>query len=156
MVLMIVLFSCVPCFSNDFEDMQKKAKQGDASAQFSLGLDYLMKKNTAEGNKWIRLAAENGNTSAQLFYGKRLPDKTKGLHWIKTAATNDNIDAQVYLGELYRTDNHYVSKNIEQAIHWLTTAANHNGIGDILKYDKAIFRLAMMYEDGDGVKKKFC
>ena len=158
LVLFLVLFNAVIVFSNDFDEKFKKAKEGDPGAQFSVGLAYLIgdavEKNSVEGNKWIHLAAENGYPAAQLYYGQFLPNKTVGLQWIGKAANNGDAKAQRFLGELFRTENNgYVGKDIDEAIRWLTMAANNIGSFSTIGDKEAIFRLAMMYEEGDGVKK---
>ena len=49
------------------------AEQGDATAQYKLGVMYAngkgVLKDDAEAVKWFRLAAEQGNAAAQFFLG---------------------------------------------------------------------------------------
>jgi TPR repeat protein len=48
------------------------AEQGDDDAQFMLGLAYVLgegvTKNILEGERWIRMAADQGNTKAQEYF----------------------------------------------------------------------------------------
>jgi TPR repeat protein len=49
--------------------LRKAADQGDASAQYNLGIAYAkgdgVAKNEAEALKWIRMAAEQGDLTAR-------------------------------------------------------------------------------------------
>jgi len=58
----------------DFEATRLAAQQGDANAQFELGLMYFMGKvvpqNYVEAAKWYRLAAEQGHAKAQFNLGE--------------------------------------------------------------------------------------
>tara|TARA_B110000914_G_C15067684_1_gene266982 strand:+ start:166 stop:492 length:327 start_codon:yes stop_codon:yes gene_type:complete len=58
---------------SNFEDMKRLAEQGEADAQFDLGLMYDngrgVPENNAEAVKWYRLSAEQGNEFAQLNLG---------------------------------------------------------------------------------------
>ena len=57
----------------DFEETKRLAEQGDATAQFFLGLMYDegegVPENDAEAVKWYRLAAEQGDATAQTNLG---------------------------------------------------------------------------------------
>jgi hypothetical protein len=66
--------SCVGIgFSSPLEDLTRCAEQGQAGAQYSLGLRYNMGLNApqddAEAFLWYRLAAEQGHAAAQLDLG---------------------------------------------------------------------------------------
>ena len=60
-------------FAEDLAETRKKAEQGDAAAQFNLGLMYAdgdgVPKDAVEAVKWYRKAAEQGNTNAQYNLG---------------------------------------------------------------------------------------
>ena len=77
----------------------KKAKQGDADAQLSVGISYLegrgVKKDIEEGLKWVKKAAEQNSDIAQVALGNFY-----------------------YLG----VDTH---KDIDKAIIWFEKAADH-------------------------------
>jgi TPR repeat protein len=57
----------------DYEKARRGAEQGDANAQFRLGLIYrngvVARQNDAEAVKWFRLAAEQGHGEAQYQLG---------------------------------------------------------------------------------------
>ncbi len=80
------------------------AEQGDARAQFALGLMYRdgegVLKDDAEAVRWYRLAAEQGNADAQyiigLMYGTGdgLPeDYVLGYAWLNLAAEQGHESA---------------------------------------------------------------
>ena len=81
--------------------MQVAAKQGDAAAQFNLGLSYYngegVPQDYVEAVKWYRMAAEQGTVGAQsnlgvaYFYGQGVPQDYVLAHmWLNLAATHGN------------------------------------------------------------------
>jgi hypothetical protein len=60
--------------------LKQRAEQGDAEAQFNLGLMYGsgrgVEKDEKEGVKWIRKAAEQGFEPAKAFF-KKLSEQQK-------------------------------------------------------------------------------
>ena len=116
--LAITLSSTV--FADDFSDiavafhkgdyktamklMKPLAEQGDAGAQYSLGLMYDegrgVPKNNQQAVKWYRLAAEQGHASAQYALGfmyangEGVPeDKVLAYMWWNLAAANGHENA---------------------------------------------------------------
>ncbi len=88
------------------------ADQGDAAAQYGLGLMYLngegVPQDDAEAVKWYRLAAEQGNADAQyrlgLMYdnGEGVPqDYAEAVKWYRLAADQGHASAQFNLGLMY-------------------------------------------------------
>jgi len=61
-------------YGQDFDETKLLAEQGDADAQYNLGLMYLLgdgvPENDAEAVKWFRLAAEQGYATAQYNLGR--------------------------------------------------------------------------------------
>ena len=95
----------------EFEETLKAAEQGDAKAQFSLGIMYDfgrgVPKNEAEAVKWYRLAAEQGHAEAQhslgymYDYGAGVPeDKDEAIKWFRRAAEQGHDGAKMWLNEL--------------------------------------------------------
>ena len=89
------------------------AEQGDASAQFNLGLMYVngvrVPQDYAEAVKWYRKAADQGNATAQYDLGRMyirgwgLPqDSVEATKWFRRAADQGNADAQGAIGSYYR------------------------------------------------------
>lgn len=93
----------------DTEDLKKRADQGDAEAQYELGVRYdsgsLVRKNLKEGFRYFLLAAEQGYSMAQLSVGKAY-DKGRGieknfglsLFFLKQAADTGIAEAQYLFG----------------------------------------------------------
>ena len=63
---------------DDLDTLRQAAEQGNAAAQFSLGLMYAdgegVPKDDAEAVRWYRLAAEQGNAAAQFSLGLMYAD----------------------------------------------------------------------------------
>jgi hypothetical protein len=88
------------------------ADQGDAGAQFNLGLMYDLGRGVpqdyAQALKWYRLAADRGNAWAQfnlgLMYdnGRGVPqDYAQAVKWYRLAADQGYAWAQNNLGNMY-------------------------------------------------------
>ena len=60
----VVLFACSILVAGDFETTKKAAEQGDAEAQYNLGVMYAngdgLPEDDAEAVRWYRMAAEQG------------------------------------------------------------------------------------------------
>jgi len=65
-------------WSQDFEETLRLAQDGDASAQYSLGVMYHdgdgVTENASAAVKWYRKAAEQGDTRAQFWLGLMYDD----------------------------------------------------------------------------------
>ena len=119
-------------FAEDLAETRKKAEQGDAAAQFNLGLMYAdgdgVPKDAVEAVKWYRKAAEQGNADAQfnlgLMYdnGKRVPkDAVEAVKWYRKAAEQGNANAQYNLGNMYNRGEG-VPRDLVQAHMWWNIA----------------------------------
>jgi TPR repeat protein len=139
-----------------FAGFKKLAEQGDAIAQFNLGLMYANGRGVPTDDRqavaWYRKAAEKGIAKAQfnlgVMYdeGRGLPkDEQLALSWYRKAAEKGYADAQTMLGLMYANGLH-VPKDEQQAVVWYRNAAEQ---GDAI----AQFNLGLMHEDGDGVPK---
>ena len=96
----------------DAVEYRKAADQGDAEAQYDLGLCYELgsgvPKDEVEAVKWYRKAAEQGNAAAQsglggcYAYGIGVKeDAVEGVKWYRKAAEQGNAAAQSGLGSCY-------------------------------------------------------
>ena len=114
------------------------AEQGDASAQFSLGVMYAngegVLKDEAEAVRWARLAAEQGDADAQFSLGVMyangllgaLKDEAEAVRWYRLAAEQGHAGAQFNLGVMY-TNGRGVLKDSVLAHMWSNIAgANGN------------------------------
>ena len=90
--------------SSEFDKVSAKAEQGDAKAQFNLGVAYddgkIVARDYKEAVKWYTKAAEQGYTSAQyrlgVMYGdgKGVARHYKSAHmWFNIAAANGGSEA---------------------------------------------------------------
>ena len=128
--------------------------QGDASAQYSLGVMYEVGKGVpqdyAEAVKWYRLAAEQGNALAQnsmgVMYvdGLGVPqDYAEAARWHRLAAEQGHSLAQYSLGVMYEVGQG-VPQDYAEAANWFRLAAEQGN-------RMAQISLGFMYEEGKGV-----
>jgi TPR repeat protein len=115
-------------YATALREWKPLAKQGDANAQFNLGVMYKKGQGVPQNNKtalkWYRLAAEQGNARAQsklgLMYktGKGVPQDYKtAVKWYRLAAEQGYALAQSNLGTMYYSGQG-VLKNYVSAHMW--------------------------------------
>ena len=93
---------------NDLEYVKYKATLGDLKSQLAIG-KYYFKKNSGQSARWLRMAAEQGNTDAQVMLGEiyykgkcNMPiDNEEALHWFSLAAGKKEPQAFRYLADMY-------------------------------------------------------
>jgi len=124
---------------SQFERTRRKAtEQGDADAQYSLGIHYYtgkdllgkdVPKDYTEAVKWWLKAAEQGHADAQhqvgLMYDRGkgvVEDKAEAAKWFRKAAEQGILTAQHSLGVMYR-DGLGVPKDDVEAYVWFSVAA---------------------------------
>ena len=151
----IVFFGGVPASAQpDYETTRSAAEQGDANAQFNLGLMYGtgrgVRQDEAEAVRWFRLAAEQGNASAQVSLGfmydtgQGVPqDDAEAVRWYRLAADQGHAGAQGNLGLMYSSGRGVPQDDVE-AVRWYRLAADQ---GDA----EAQRNLGLMYAEGQGV-----
>lgn len=112
------------------EQLLDAAKQGDARAQYYMGLvlenGYGVVANASSAVEWYLKAAEQGYDSAQVnlancyWEGVGITkNENESMRWFKAAAENGNVDAMAIYGEmLYNQDKKSEGKE------WLEKAAN--------------------------------
>ena len=99
-------------YTTAFRLMKPLAEQGEAEAQFHLGVMYTIGKGVPRdytgGVKWFRRSAEQGNVDAQsnlgVLYssGKGVPrDYAEAVKWFRRSAEQGFVDAQFNLGVHY-------------------------------------------------------
>jgi uncharacterized protein len=107
------------------------AEQGDADAQFHLGVMYESSqgvlRSDAEAIKWYRKAAERDDAVAQfnlgVMYAKGVsPNHAEAALWYRRAADHGLAGAQFNLGMMY-VEGQGVSQDDVQAHMWLDLAA---------------------------------
>ncbi|MGA9333641.1 MAG: tetratricopeptide repeat protein, partial [Rudaea sp.] len=112
---------------------RKAAEQGDARAQYNLGMMYAGGSSSVlldetKATKWFRKAADQGFAPAQYFLGESYDsgegvakDVAVAAKWYRKAADQGYAGAQFNLGIDYAQGTG-VSRNLEQACYWLSLA----------------------------------
>ena len=120
------------------------ANEGDARAQFRLGLMYAegegVSQDYAEAEKWYRLAAEAGDDDAQYRLERILYVKSTRIE-----AEAGDAEAQYELGQMYANGDDVVQDDVE-AVKWIRLAAEA-GRTDAQR------SLGQIYEKGMGVSQ---
>jgi TPR repeat protein len=141
-------------YAKALKEWQPLAEQGDADAQFSLGVMYANGQGVPQDDKealnWYRKAAEQGVAGAQfnlgLMYknGQGVPqDYKEAANWYRKAAEQGVAGAQNNLGRMYAFGQG-VPKDHKEAANWYRKAAEQGHAG-------AQNNLGAMYETGLGV-----
>ena len=114
---------------------RKAAEQGDANAQYNLGVFYEkglgVTKDLTQAVAWYRKAAEQGNALAQNNLGTMHRDGSGGLlqdheaaaKWYALAARQGNAWAQRNLYSMHR-DAQVPQADLVQALAWINLAAS--------------------------------
>ena len=142
----------------DFEaailEWRPLAEEGDARAQYYLGLMYARGEGVPQDNHqaahWFRKSAEQGNPQSQyhlgMLYanGKGVPeDDRQAVHWLGEAARQGNARAQFNLGIMYQLGEG-VPEDDRQAVNWYQQAAEQG-------HARAQFGLGSMFAEGSGI-----
>ncbi|MBI2806128.1 MAG: SEL1-like repeat protein [Planctomycetes bacterium] len=142
-------------------EIKTAAEQGDAQAQFKLGVMYHLGignlSDIGEAVKWLRKSAEQGNVKAlnylYIYSRQSFPDaprplnidETEAFSWVKKAAEKGDKDSQFDLGYAYENGkgaNQFgkgVPNDATQAKAWYEKAASQ---GDV----RAEFGLALLFD----------
>jgi TPR repeat protein len=128
-----------PASPANWQAARTQAEQGNAEAQFTLGLSCSTGNGHAQdlpqAAQWYRLAADQNHTLAQFNLGlmfaggQGVPtDHTAALHWINLAATSGDAGAQFYLGNrCHRASFDHKADNAPQlrveSYRWFSLAA---------------------------------
>ena len=162
-----------PVFKAD-EQLIKSANEGQASAQYTLGMYYYdrgkgLETNLVETTKWFRNAAEQGHAEAQVMYGECMDLAGNGkeaVKWYRKAVEDIEKKCEEWrqgskerirlpwcpcepacaIGDIYAKGGWGVEKDETEAFIWYHKAAE-NGNSD------AMLTLAEMYFCGIGVDK---
>lgn len=150
-------YSITIVFMSEIEEIRSSARQGDADAQFRMGLIYDngdgVKRDPVVAANWYRFAAEQGHARGQLHLGLILNagdtalerDDTDAAQWFLKAAEQGLADAQFNLALMYYNAEG-VEQNDPEAFRWFQTAAEQG-------HPKAQFNLGAMYANGHGVEQ---
>jgi TPR repeat protein len=136
-------------------ELQQKANDGDAQAQFELALCYAngadMEKNIELAFNWHKKAAEQGHVNAQfalgLYYllGNSRGQLTKQIvnKWLRRQASGENIDPAFDLAVGQAMAIKLTGGNDNLAFAWLKKAAEQN-------HAEANYWLGQCYRNGIG------
>jgi len=113
---------------------RRKAAQGDAAAQYRLGVACDSGEGQAKALdlalKWYRKAAYQGHANAQYALGMRYlhghgvaVDATEGMLWLQKAAAQGHTEAQFVLGQIY-CGGEGTARDIGQAAKWFRKAGD--------------------------------
>lgn len=135
-ILLFSFISAIMTFGANISELKNKAEQGNAEAQYSLGVCYRcgdgVEKNVEEAVKWYRKSAEQGYARAQhnlgiCYYNGDgvIQNNVKALAWASAAYANGDNEATKAMRVIKQK---MTSTQIEQA---LKLAENYaNGIFD--------------------------
>ncbi len=132
------------------------ALQGDASAEFTLGLAYAngegVRRNYGEAMSWYQMAAKQGepramnNIGIMYFHGQGVKrDYDQAAVWYRRAAQAGHARAQNNLGLMYY-NLQIQPKDYEQGVEWFRKSAEQG-------YFRGLYNLARSYERGKGVEQ---
>ncbi len=121
-------------YATALREWRPLAKQGNAEAQFNLGVMYErgqgVTQDYAEGVQWYRKSAEQGVAKAQYNLGNMYrigqgvpQDYARAVGWYHKAAEQGQAEAQYNLGVMYR-DGQGVPQDYLQAHMWSNLAAS--------------------------------
>ena len=145
--------------AEDVRQWRQAAEQGDAAAQYNLGLCYYngwsgVTQNYYEAVKWYRKAAEQGVAKAQYNLGNCYcfgegvtQNYTEAVKWYRKAAEQGLAPAQCNLGVCYKKGNG-VAQNYTEAVKWYRKAAEQG-------YAVAQYNLGYSYCYAEGVTQSY-
>jgi len=127
-------------YAGALKEWQPLAEQGDAKAQYYLGLLYAYGLgDQVKAAQWYRKASEQGHADAQYTLGEMYAfghgvqeDRVEQLKLYHKAAEQGHAQAQVRLGSLYHHGARGAKRDTAQARKWLSLAAKQ-GDPDIMK-----------------------
>ena len=122
-----------PDYATALRDFRKAVDQGEADAQYFLGVMYDngqgVTQDYAEAAKWYRRAADQGLAKAQVNLGGMYllgrgvaRDDGEAFVWYRRAADQGHAEAQSYLGAMY-VRGRGVAQDYVIAHMWLNIAA---------------------------------
>lgn len=130
----------------EFDELKKKAKQGDADAQYEVGMYYLREENPDVALGWLQKAAEQGHGWSFFrlnnIQEQRIKDEIE--KWYLSLANQGNLNAQYYFGRFLEKCERY-----SEALRWFLQSANKG-------YISAQYHLGSIFRFGYcGCKKNY-
>jgi len=132
-----------------FTLFKRAAENGDQAAQYELSKAYANGRGTdaddVKALHWLRAAANSGHGDAQFFLANALNsgqgaplERDEALGWYRRSAENGMPIAQRILGSKYLTGDDTTAPDPNEALRWLTLAADAGDPG-------AMHNLAVAY-----------
>ena len=153
----VVLLFCfqAPAFSMQMweqllKEQLEQANEGDADAQYGVGIKYLkgqgVKRDRKEAIHWLERAATSGHEGAndKLL---RMQDQQKQFKKLLVKAEAGNLKAQYEVGIMYLKGKG-VETDGRKARSWIGKAADRG-------VNKAVTRLGILYYKGEGGAKDY-
>ena len=139
---------------HSFDETLEQAEQGNAAAQYNLGLMYAkgegVEQDYKQAAKWFTRAAEQGSSETQCNLGRMygegqgMPrDYEQAVKWYTKAAEQGYAKAQDELGYMYALGEG-IPQDAKQAVKWWTKAAEQG-------YAESQNILGCSYSNGQGV-----
>lgn len=141
-------------FAAALREWRPLAEQGDARAQFYLGIMHTNGEGVPEDDRqaayWFQKSARQGNPQSQyhlgILYanGAGVPeDDPQAVYWFRKSAEQGDARAQFNLGVMYEFGEG-VPEDDRQAVNWYRQAAEQG-------HARAQFGLGLMYAGGAGI-----
>ena len=141
-------------FAAVLREWRPLAEQGDAQAQFYLGIMHTNGEGVPEDDRqaayWFQKSARQGNPQSQyhlgILYanGAGVPeDDPQAVYWFRKSAEQGDARAQFNLGVMYEFGEG-VPEDDRQAVNWYRQAAEQG-------HARAQFGLGLMYAGGAGI-----
>ena len=144
--LVAAMFS-LSAIALDFNQTQRLASQGNASAQYNLGVMYYkgdgVPQDRYKATEWFQKAANQGHIKAES--NLKVMSTNAAVEILREAANQGAPRAQYSLGLIYQAGES-VHQDSAKAFEWYTKAANQ-GNAD------AQYNLGWMYRKGEGVRQ---
>ena len=145
-------------YATAFRELLPYAKQGNAGAQYTLGVMYEngdgVPRDDVEAVKWYRKAAEQEFAEAQHNLGVAYRDglgvpknDAEAVKWYRKAAEQGLVQAQFSLGSMY-ANGRGVPKNDAETVKWISKAAEQGHV-------TAQYNFGFMYANGKGVPEDY-
>ncbi len=135
---MLLVLGEINAQSQDIEELQQQANEGNLEAQFELGLLYFngqgVEQDYTQAAHWYRQAAEQGHAEGQYNLGVHYDtgqgveqDYRQAAHWYRQAAEQGHAEGQFRLGALYFLGQG-VEQDYRQAYVWSIIAKASGGL----------------------------
>lgn len=158
--LLALALASVPLGAQEatLEELTKRAKTGDASAQFALAQLYhggeTVAQNYSAAAEWAARAAEAGNPAAQNLLGRYYhtglgvaQDQAQALRWLRAAAGTGEAQYIYDLG--------LVLENGADGSSNPTAAAQAYAQAAEAGHMDAVVSLGMLFQEGEGIAQDF-